>query len=104
MKYRSKRLDKDIKYTLRHYTKRLKEKYPNYTNKEIEFFLRSIFKFTKMTIRNSYHLEDDVEIQLGNFIKLRFNRILYKYSLFHMLRNIYKKNGREGIERAFSCL
>lgn len=104
MKYKSKHLDKNIGFTLKHYTKRLKEKYPKYTNKEIEFFLRSIFNFTKITIRNSYKLEDDVEIQLGNFIKLKFNRILYKYSLFHMLRNIYKKNGREGIETAFSRL
>lgn len=102
MKYKSKKLDKDSKKTLTHYANRLKEKYPKYTTKEIYFFLKSIFKFTKTVIRDSHNLEDDTEIQLGNFVKLRFNRIIYKYRLYYILTSIYKKYGREGIERAFS--
>ena len=82
--------------TLNSYASRLHEVFPNYTIKEIEFFLKSSFKFYKIIIRDSHSLDSDAEIILGNFLKLKFNRNKYKWGLFLFFQKLLKKHEREG--------
>lgn len=84
-------LNKSSTETLKHYANRLKEEYPKYTKKELYFFLRTHFDFIAKVVRDSHSLEEDAEIKLGTFCKLKFSRINYKYFLYHKFMAIKKK-------------
>lgn len=77
-----------------HYSKRLTEKYPQYSKEQIYYFITSCFLYIQSIVQKVNEFKTDVNILLGPFIRLNFRYYSHK-KYMEIMSEVMKKIRKE---------